>query len=288
MGSGSSERDDAVLWDITCPDRPSRVPGVAMAGFRDRGITPPGLRLIPHPAVTLALVFGGTIAVEDAGGRRQEGSFATGLGFGDVLRALRADAYEALQVRLSPVVAHAVLGTTDLGDAVVALDDLCGREAARISDQLSDLSSWEDRFAWTEAWLARRCAAASRVDPEVAWAWRRIVADRGTVRVEHLANELGWTRKRLWSRFQSQIGLPPKRAAKLVRFDHAVHRLVAGQGPAGVAADGGYTDQSHLHRDVVAFTGLTPATVVDEPFLAVDDIAWGWPGPRTSRNRRGP
>jgi len=33
-----------------------------------------------------------------------------------------------------------------------------------------------------------------------------------------------------------------------------------------------------LHRDVVSFTGLTPATVVNEPFLAIDDIAWGWPG----------
>lgn len=285
MGSGVSERDDGVLWDITCPNRPGRVPGVAMAGFRDRGVTPPGLRLIPHPTVTLVLVFGGTIAVEDATGRQQQGSFATGLGFGDVLRAVRTDAFEALQVRLSPVVAHAVLGTTDLGDTVVTLDDLAGREAARVSGQLGDLSSWEDRFAWTDAWLARRCAAASKVDPEVAWAWRRIVAGRGTVRIEHLANELGWSRKRLWSRFQSQIGLPPKRAAKLVRFDHAVHRLVAGQDAAGVAADGGYTDQSHLHRDVTAFTGLTPTTVVNEPFLAVDDIAWGWPGPRNPRGR---
>jgi AraC-like DNA-binding protein len=274
MGAGVSERDDAVLWDITPWTSP--LPGVTMAGFGDRGITPPGLRLIPHPAVTLVLVFGGTIAVEDAAGRQQQGSFATGLGFGDALRALRADAFEALQVRLSPVVAHAVLGTTDLGDGVVTLDDLCGREAARISERLGELPSWQDRFALIDKWLARRCAAAARVDPEVAWAWRRIVAGRGAVRIERLAAELGWSRKRLWSRFGSQLGLPPKRAAKLVRFDHAVHRLVAGQGAAAVAADGGYTDQSHLHRDVMAFTGLTPATVVDEPFLAVDDLAWGW------------
>jgi AraC-like DNA-binding protein len=275
-----SERDDGVLWDIAGRKQPGRVPGVTMAGFRDRGITPPDLRLIPHPAVTLILVFGGTIAVEDAGGRQHRGSFVTGLGFGDALRALRAEAFEALQVRLSPVVAHAVLGAAvaDLDDAVVTLDDLWGREAARIGEQLGELSSWEDRFALTDAWLAGRCAASSRVAPEVAWAWRRILAGRGTVRIEHLAAELGWSRKRLWSRFQSQIGLPPKRAAKLVRFDHAVHGLVAGQDAAGVAADGGYTDQSHLHRDVVAFTGLTPTTVVNEPFLAVDDIAWGWPG----------
>jgi AraC-like DNA-binding protein len=61
---------------------------------------------------------------------------------------------------------------------------------------------------------------------------------------------------------------------KLVRFDHAAHRLVAGHRAARVAADTGYADQSHLHRDVMAFTGATPATVVGEPFLAVDDIAW--------------
>lgn len=258
-----------------------------MAGFRDRGITPPRLRLIPHPAVTLVLVFGGTIAVADAIGRQQQGSFVTGLGFGEVLRVLRAADSECLQVRLSPVVAHAVLGAAvaDLDGAVVTLDDLWGREAAWISAHLGDLSSWEDRFTFTGAWLARRCAAASQLTPEVAWAWRGITASRGTIRIEHLAAELGWSRKRLWSRFHSQIGLPPKRAAKLVRFDHAVHGLAAGQDAAGVAADGGYIDQSHLHRDVVAFTGMTPATVASEPFLAVDDIAWGWPGPRSSHGR---
>ncbi|MBB4931729.1 hypothetical protein F4561_002549 [Lipingzhangella halophila] len=54
----------------------------------------------------------------------------------------------------------------------------------------------------------------------------------------------------------------------------AAHRLAAGHDAARSAADGGYTDQSHLHRDVVAFTGATPATVAGEPFLVVDDIAW--------------
>jgi AraC-like DNA-binding protein len=275
-----AEPDDGLLWDITCPTRPFRVPGVTMAGFGDRGITPPGLRLIPHPAVTLVLVFGGTIAVEAGGGQRQQGNFVTGLGFGDVIRAVRADAFECLQVRLSPVVAHAVLGgaVAELDDHVVDLGDLLGRESARLSARLGELGSWADRFASVDGWLARRCADAARVEPELAWAWHQIVAGRGMVRVERLATELGWSRKRLWSRFQSQLGLPPKRAAKLVRFDHAVHGLVAGQPAAGVAADGGYTDQSHLHRDIVAFTGLTPSKVVDEPFLAVDDVAWGWPG----------
>jgi len=171
---------------------------------------------------------------------------------------------------------RAVLGVSpaDLDGAVAALDDIWGRQASHIREQLNDASSWEERFALTDALLARRRQTESPVDPEVAWAWHRILVGRGQVRVDVLAAEVGWSRKRLWSRFHSQIGLPPKRAAKLVRFDHAAHRLAAGEDAARVAADGGYADQSHLHRDVVAFTSATPATLAGEPWLAVDDTAW--------------
>lgn len=257
-----------------------------MAGFRVRDLD--ALRMVPHPAVTLLLEFGADSPVLDyAAGRRQRGSLVAGpgLGSGGVVWA-RGENVECVQVRLSPVIARAVLGVSpaDLDGVVVPLDDLWGREASRIRERLGDVPSWEDRFALTDALLARRHEAGPPVDPEVAWAWHRIVAGRGLVRVDGLAAELGWSRKRLWSRFRSQLGLPPKRAVKLVRFDHAAHRLVAGEGAARVAADAGYADQSHLHRDVMAFTGVTPATVATEPFLTVDDIAW--PSRETPANRR--
>jgi AraC-like DNA-binding protein len=104
-----------------------------------------------------------------------------------------------------------------------------------------------------------------------------MVASRGRLRVERLAAEVGWSRKRLWSRFRSQIGLTPKRAAQLIRFDHAAHRLAAGHSAALVAAESGYTDQSHLHRDVKTFAGVTPRAVAAAPWLAVDDLAWAAP-----------
>ncbi|MEV1239288.1 helix-turn-helix domain-containing protein [Nonomuraea sp. NPDC050022] len=267
----------AAVWEVASPRRPSRVAGVTMAGFRVRDLD--ALRMVPHPAVTLLLDFGaGSPILNDAAGRQQLGSVVAGpgIGSGGAVWA-RGENVECVQVRLSPVIAGAILGASpaELDGVVVALDDLWGREASRIRERLGDVSSWEDRFALMDALLARRYETGSPpVDPEVAWAWDRIVGGRGLVRVDGLAAEVGWSRKRLWSRFRSQLGLPPKRAVKLVRFDHAAHRLVAGEGAARVAADAGYTDQSHLHRDVVAFTGVTPATVADEPFLAVDDIAW--------------
>ncbi|WP_341720926.1 helix-turn-helix domain-containing protein [Micromonospora sp. FIMYZ51] len=259
-----------------------------MAGFRDRGVTSVGQRVIPHPAVTLALEFGsGPLIVDDAAGRQQRGSLVAGLGFGSDALWVRGENFEAVQVRLSPAIARAVLDVSpgDLNGAVVTLADVWGRQAAQVREQLCHASSWKDRFAFVDALLADRWQAGSRtagsaVDPEVAWAWKRILVSRGRVRVDRLAAEVGWSRKRLWYRFYSQIGAAPKRAAKLVRFDHAIHRLAAGENAARVAADCGYADQSHLHRDVVAFTGSAPATAIDQPWLAVDDIAWPDPEAR--------
>jgi AraC-like DNA-binding protein len=251
-----------------------------MAGFRDRATDPVDLRVVPYPAVTVVVDLGdGLLVVDDGSGRQQKGSVVAGLAPGSVRG--RGRDIECLQVRLSPVVAHAVLGASpELGGAVVALDDLWGGDATRTEEQLRAAASWDDRFAIAEAALARRHEAGRAVDPEVAFAWGRIVTSRGRVRVERLAADVGWSRKRLWSRFRSQIGLTPKGAAQLVRFDHAAHRLAAGHGPARVAAESGYVDQSHLHRDVMAFAGVTPTVVAVAPWLAVDDVAWAAPGTR--------
>ncbi|MGW5648803.1 helix-turn-helix domain-containing protein [Saccharopolyspora sp. NPDC003752] len=275
MRPAGNEREAVARWCVARPPRPSRMAGVGMAGFRDRGAGPVDVRVVPHPAVTLALEFGdGPLVVDAETGRQRRGNLVTGFMHGAV--RVRGEKVECVQVRLSPVVAHEVLGVSpaELDHLVVTLDDLWGRDAARIREQLGETRSWQDRFALADALLARRREAGRPVDPEVAWAWQQIAGSRGRVRVDGLAAEIGWSRKRLWSRFRAQIGLPPKRAAKLVRFDHAAHRLAAGGNAARIAAESGYVDQSHLHRDVLAFTGATPTTVAGETWLAVDDIAW--------------
>lgn len=247
--------------------------GVSMAGFRGRAEGPVELQVVPYPALTVFVDFGDTLLVDDASGDRKRGSVIIGLAPGRV-RGCGRDV-DLLQVRLSPVVAHAVLGASfELGATVVALEDLWGRDAERAQEQLRAAGSWDDRFAVMEAALARRHEAGRAVDPEVAFIWGQMVTSRGRVRVERLAAEVGWSRKRLWSRFRSQIGLTPKRAATLVRFDHVAHRLAAGHSAALVAAESGFVDQSHLCRDVMAFAGMTPTAVAVAPWLAVDDVAW--------------
>ena len=72
-----------------------------------------------------------------------------------------------------------------------------------------------------------------------------------------MAREVGWSERHLAARFRTEIGLTPKAAARVIRFDRA-RRMIPGAAAPIVAAECGYADQSHLVRDFVAFTGLAP------------------------------
>ncbi|MFD9903540.1 helix-turn-helix domain-containing protein [Streptomyces sp. NPDC059063] len=253
-----------------------------MAGFRQRAPAFTDIAMVAHPSVTLFVDLSeGDALVYDAPGRRERGSVVVGLAPGELrVRGRATGRIGCLQIRLSPVVAAAVFGASaELSGAVVSWGDVWGSEAGRVEDRLRAARSWDERFAIAADLLGRRLAARAPLDPEVAAVWRRMLTSRGRVRVDGLADEVGWSRKRLWSRFRSQVGLTPKRAARLVRFDHAAHLLAAGHAAAQVAAASGYVDQSHLHREVKAFTRATPTAVAAAPWLAIDDVAWPPSGP---------
>ncbi|WP_433176385.1 helix-turn-helix domain-containing protein [Actinoallomurus sp. CA-150999] len=260
--------------DVAVPRPSGRLPGISMAGFRHRAPVSVDIAMVAHPSVTLLIDLSEGGIVYDTHGRHQRGSVVIGLLPGD-LRAAGRGKSECLQIRLEPVAAAAILGVSpELSGAMVSLADVWGRDAGRAEDRLRAATSWDERFAIAAEILGRRLGTRPPVDPEVAHTWRRMLTSQGRVRVEGLAYEVGWSRKRLWSRFRSQLGITPKRAAGLVRFDHAAHLLAAGHAAAGVAAESGYVDQSHLHREVKTFAGLTPTAVATAPWLAIDDVAW--------------
>jgi len=278
MGPVGTDRGAADAVSVIVPSR--RLPvGVAMAGFSARtGITE--LDVVPYPAVTLFFDLGDAPLHVAGATTSITGSVAIGL----APRSLRGHGrdVESLQIRLSPPVAWAAGLPADFGDAA-ALTDVWGASAATLEDRLRKASSWQERFALAAAEIDQRVHALREVDPEVREAWWRLTTSYGSARVESLATQVGWSRTRLWSRFRTQTGLTPKRAARLIRFDRAAHRLAAGDSPATVAAQNGYADQSHLSREVAEFTGSTPTAIARAPWLDVDDVAWRSPGYAAAR-----
>lgn len=96
---------------------------------------------------------------------------------------------------------------------------------------------------------------------EVAWAWRVLLARGGGVRIGDLAGHVGWSRRHLGERFRSELGLSPKAAARVLRFERALSHLERSDTRrlADVAVACGYVDQAHLTREWRALAGLPPA-----------------------------
>jgi hypothetical protein len=88
-----------------------------MAGFSDPENDLVDVAVVPHPAVTVVFDLGDEqLLVEDGSGQQQRERVVAGLApMGARGRGL-AGSFGCLQVRLSPVVAHAVLGaSSELG-----------------------------------------------------------------------------------------------------------------------------------------------------------------------------
>jgi AraC-like DNA-binding protein len=147
---------------------------------------------------------------------------------------------------------------TETRDQLVDLDALWGRDAALLRERLLGTPDPAARLALVErALLARRPDLADR-DPAVAFAAAAL--DRGAP-VADVADRLGWTPRRLGRAFAARIGLPPKRFARVRRFQRLLAAVAAAPDLdwARLAAECGYHDQPHLIHEFRALAGITPA-----------------------------
>jgi AraC-like DNA-binding protein len=180
-----------------------------------------------------------------------------------------------LQVDLTPAGAHRLLGAGmhELAGQVVDLDALLGSWAKRLATRLYDAPGWAARFTILDAALTQRLEAAPPTPKLVEAAWAAIRRDNGAVKIGVLAQALGCSRKHLNEVFQHAIGVSPKSAARLTRFENAIQELAAGRvaSLSELALLCGYYDQAHFNRDFRAYAGESPTGLVERMLRDPDD-----------------
>jgi len=191
------------------------------------------------------------------------GSFAAGLYAGPV--HIHSDGgAECVQLDFTPLGAYRCLGgaVVHLCERMVDLGDVFGAAGLRLVERIRATPSWCARFDLVEDFVAERDAFAP--SPGVAFAYRRLAATDGTLGIAALAQDIGWSRTHLAERFRAEIGLGPKRVARMLRFQRAcgLARSERQRGASGnwaaIAAACGYADQAHLIREFVAMAGEPP------------------------------
>ncbi|MDR8410561.1 helix-turn-helix domain-containing protein [Nonomuraea sp. 3-1Str] len=259
------------------------------SGYRWSGA--PGLHHgLPSTHLTLVVCLSGTL---DFVGRRPASfvSVAGGLHDGPVVMSHHGLHY-GLQLDVPWRGARALLGVPagELAGGVIGLPDLLGDRADELVERLAAAPTWRHRFRLLDTTLSG-LADHGRGEPpaEVAQAWRRLTETAGSLRIGALAREVGWSRRHLTSRFQREIGLPPKAAARVIRFERARRLLRSRSRPslAETAVECGYADQAHLARDFRALGGLTATQWLAE-FPSVQDLdaTLGDDGPHAAERQR--
>lgn len=167
-----------------------------------------------------------------------------------------------IEVNLTPLGARRLFGLplVEIAHRVVVVQDLLGREGEALIARLTEAPGWDTRFALLDAVLVRRLRAAPPVRAEVVHAWSLLEAAHGCLAVEAIAGEVGWSRRHLAARFKQDVGVSPKTAARILRFERVTGLLRSGRAAslADAAYGCGYADQAHLNRDFRVFAGTTP------------------------------
>ena len=229
----------------------------AYYGFREETSGPLRRREGPGNDVVLLISFGHEWLID---GERLI-SFVAGLHDRQVTTEHGGLSF-GMQVDLVPHAARMLFGMPmhTLARSKVPLEDVL--DDPFLAERLHDADDWTVRFKLLDETLTGRLAEAPPPAADVTWAWLRLVETDGRIAIRDLAGELGWSRKRIVARFREEIGLSPKAAARILRFERARRIAERSQSPdwARIAVECGYYDQSHLINEFRAVTDRTPAT----------------------------
>lgn len=258
---------------IEAPPASSLRPLIAgYTGYREEVDAPVRRLETPSGGAVLVLGFGPPLTVSEpaAGDLVSQppgsavSSFAGGISDRSALVA-HAGSQQGIQVRLGPLAVYALFGVPleEINRQAGGVVDLAELGVGDWGERLGAVAGWERRFALLNELLTSKFAeTTTEPTPEVAHAWRRLRASHGAIRIGALVAESGLSHRAFIQRFRRQVGVSPKTAARIVRYERATALLGEGTlSVAEVAAESGYADQAHLDREFCALAGCPPTRV---------------------------
>jgi AraC-like DNA-binding protein len=153
------------------------------------------------------------------------------------------------------------LSADELADAHIDLESIWGQGAREIRERLALAQGPGRRFRLLQDAFLSRLFRPPEHHPAVSLALDGFRFDNSRAVVRKLTREAGLSERRFVDVFRFEVGLKPKLFNRVVRFQRILRRVhrVAEPDWVQLALEHGYFDQSHLIRDFLEFSGLSPA-----------------------------
>lgn len=182
------------------------------------------------------------------------------------------------------------LPVSELTDAVVPADLVFGRSVLELRERMlaagAPAAGAPARIlALVEAYLLQR--AGGDLNPDAAadcieYAVAGIVRRPDLLNLKRLSDQIGYSQKHFIDLFKRQVGVPPKRYLRIMRFQQAIKEIESGLAVPGrdipwsrIAAESGYYDQAHFIHDFKGFSGFTPGEYLERKSATLNYIPVG-------------
>jgi AraC-like DNA-binding protein len=167
---------------------------------------------------------------------------------------------DCVEIRIAPSVALRLgFGLRELNSTTVPAESLFGKTAISLADRLAETATTKRSVVVRDTF--RSLLYGTRKTPTVE-AIEHLERATPGIRIGGLAADFGGSRSAFWRNTRSALGISAQHYLMLRRFEHGLALLESGIPIAEVAVLAGYADQSHLHREVLRFTTLTPGKLV--------------------------
>lgn len=167
----------------------------------------------------------------------------------------------SISFRLGCVPDLADVGSADLVDEMVTIDNLFGMHSDNLCEMLWKNRGITARQRLIEELIQKHEPKLRKLDRVYSRAVSIMEKSGGHVKINEIANNLGVSTRTLERSFADTLGMSPKKFNRLVRFTEVIRKLkTSGKNTpmTSIAHECGYFDQSHFIKDFRAFYGKCP------------------------------
>ena len=187
---------------------------------------------------------------------------------------------ESFAIFLQPVALCQLFGLPEqhLADRAYHAGDVLGQRAEILWSALAEAPTFMERVRLAELFLLRMPRIAEPTT--IAQVAMETFRGRGRIHVAEMAGRVSLSVRQFERQFEREMGLPPKRFARIARFQGALDAKIVAPSRTwlDVAHSLGYYDQMHLVRDFRNLSGFSPSRLMTQlgdtrpPSLADADL----------------
>lgn len=133
-------------------------------------------------------------------------------------------------------------------------------------DKITFDSDFNDIINLVTGMICLNESTNKKMPQSLKYVLKHIVDLNGDIKLERLAEEIGYSTRHFSKIFQDNIGINPKLFCRIIRFQHSLEHLFAKSKPnlAELVKKLHYYDESHLLRDYHYFCQNTPHRLIQK------------------------